>query len=444
MSDAAYRALVVDDETIARRTVMWALSNEDFHCIPAMDGVDALDKMKQIKYDLIVTDLRMPHKHGHALVTELLAGGAGYIPVIVAHSSIDDPSLTKDLMIRGIDDFVYKPTNYPAFAAKMKGLVVHRRSKRAEKRTDTTEAAHEAALPNQPHLSIDASSVPTVSIKELDARLADVTHILPVSNTFAEVLNLLSIGDLDARSLTKVIESDAVLTAELLRAANSIHDDRTQRKIFDLSEAIAKLGAKRIGEVSLAVGTLSGLFKLVLPWFDKDLANRRSLANYAAIKRILELQSHPISDNGIVFSAVTYPLIRAGIGSAYSNIYDTLITESFHKRTSLQSLERQVFPRTPTESLLQIFSNWRVPIEACWPLRHVDTSFESPPSLNEANKTSVKIFKTAILLGEHAAGKWMPWEEKPGLPSASIIESLNITCAKDFIDDVRATLALQR
>lgn len=48
MSDAPFQALVVDDEAVARRTVMWALSNEDFRCTPAVDGADAMEKIKTL------------------------------------------------------------------------------------------------------------------------------------------------------------------------------------------------------------------------------------------------------------------------------------------------------------------------------------------------------------------------------------------------------------
>ena len=106
MSAAPFQALIVDDEMIARRMVMWALSNEDFRCTPAVDGADALEKIKHTDYDLIVTDLRMPNMDGHAMVVELMANSTRHVPMIVAHSSLEDPVMTKDLMIRGVDDVI--------------------------------------------------------------------------------------------------------------------------------------------------------------------------------------------------------------------------------------------------------------------------------------------------------------------------------------------------
>ena len=101
MTIPQFKALVVDDDPIARRTVGYALGQENFSCAYAANGTDAMARLSGECFDLVVTDLRMPHKHGHQLATELLAGQQ--VPVIVVHSSIDDPRLTKDLMQRGVD-----------------------------------------------------------------------------------------------------------------------------------------------------------------------------------------------------------------------------------------------------------------------------------------------------------------------------------------------------
>ena len=130
MREHEFKALVVDDDPIARRLVGVALGDEGFECAYAADGDDALDQIAAKQFDLVVTDLCMPHKHGHALAVELLARGNG--PVIVVYTAVDDPRMTKDLITRGVDDIIYKPTNYPAFAAKTRALVQRRMRAKAQ------------------------------------------------------------------------------------------------------------------------------------------------------------------------------------------------------------------------------------------------------------------------------------------------------------------------
>ncbi len=118
------RALVVDDELQVRKLVGRALAKEEFACDYAADGIEALEHVVETHYDLVVTDLRMPNRHGCSLVGDLLRLPSR--PVIVVLTGFAEPTLTKALIRRGIDDIVFKPVNFAAFGAKVKGLVQRR------------------------------------------------------------------------------------------------------------------------------------------------------------------------------------------------------------------------------------------------------------------------------------------------------------------------------
>ena len=72
MPVTALQALVVDDDAIARKMLTFALEQEGFRCDGAEDGLQADAKIAQRAYDLVVTDLKMPNKHGHSLAVDLL------------------------------------------------------------------------------------------------------------------------------------------------------------------------------------------------------------------------------------------------------------------------------------------------------------------------------------------------------------------------------------
>jgi DNA-binding response OmpR family regulator len=74
----------------------------------------------------------MPNQHGHALSLQLLQQRQGGLPVIVVHTTVDNPRLTKDLIMRGVDDVVYKPAQYEVFAAKMRALVKRQAQRKRE------------------------------------------------------------------------------------------------------------------------------------------------------------------------------------------------------------------------------------------------------------------------------------------------------------------------
>lgn len=64
-------ALVVDDSMLIRHTVCRFLEERGFAVQAASNGLDALEALKGIRPDLIVTDMQMPKMSGSELITVL-------------------------------------------------------------------------------------------------------------------------------------------------------------------------------------------------------------------------------------------------------------------------------------------------------------------------------------------------------------------------------------
>ncbi|HXH71613.1 MAG TPA: response regulator, partial [Mariprofundaceae bacterium] len=65
------RLMLVDDSIIARQVEKALLESLGFDVDTAIDGLDALEKLKMHSYDIIVTDLEMPRLDGFGLVRQL-------------------------------------------------------------------------------------------------------------------------------------------------------------------------------------------------------------------------------------------------------------------------------------------------------------------------------------------------------------------------------------
>lgn len=66
--------LIVDDEVFTREGIMEILPLEDLNItkvISAFDGLDALEKIKTFKPDILLTDVRMPRMNGLDLAFEV-------------------------------------------------------------------------------------------------------------------------------------------------------------------------------------------------------------------------------------------------------------------------------------------------------------------------------------------------------------------------------------
>lgn len=118
-----YRILVVDDDQPMREFSRRMLQQTGFACDAVRDGIDAEKALLLHRYDAVLTDLRMPRKHGHQLILDLLSKQS--CPLIVVLTGICEPKIAFDLISRGVSDFLLKPCNYDLLAAKLRALLQH-------------------------------------------------------------------------------------------------------------------------------------------------------------------------------------------------------------------------------------------------------------------------------------------------------------------------------
>ena len=86
------RILVVDDEADIAGAYEMALNNAGFSTVKSFDGLDALSKIRNEDFDLIVTDLKMPRLSGVELIEGLRKKEEGVhkAPIIISSGFIDD------------------------------------------------------------------------------------------------------------------------------------------------------------------------------------------------------------------------------------------------------------------------------------------------------------------------------------------------------------------
>jgi two-component system, NarL family, sensor kinase len=104
----AKRILVADDHEVARQGIRVLLKDEcDLEiCGEAKDGVDALDKAKQLNPDLVIMDLSMPNMNGFSAVKHIRA--AGLATKILIYTTHSYPGLEHVAQAAGCDGFVVK------------------------------------------------------------------------------------------------------------------------------------------------------------------------------------------------------------------------------------------------------------------------------------------------------------------------------------------------
>lgn len=123
--DFMVKLLIVDDEPKIRAVVKEYAKVSGYQCDEASDGLEALTKIKEYDYDVIVLDIMMPNLDGFSAVKEIKA--IKDVPIIMLSARTDefDKLMGFDL---GVDDYVTKPFSPKELMARIK--VVSERRKR--------------------------------------------------------------------------------------------------------------------------------------------------------------------------------------------------------------------------------------------------------------------------------------------------------------------------
>ncbi|HKK11057.1 MAG TPA: response regulator, partial [Bacteroidales bacterium] len=102
----AMKILIVDDERSIRNSLREILEFEKYKVEEAVDGEEALEKIKDTLYDLILCDIKMPKKDGVEVLEQgLLITDAPFI-MISGHGNIET---AVDALKKGAYDYIEKP-----------------------------------------------------------------------------------------------------------------------------------------------------------------------------------------------------------------------------------------------------------------------------------------------------------------------------------------------
>lgn len=125
--------LVVDDDERIRNLVCRYLGERGFICLPAVDGVEAIDMLSAYDVDAVVLDVMMPGKTGVDVTRELRAAGKRLrdLPIIML-TAMGEAKDRIGGFEAGADDYLPKPFEPEELVMRLRALL-RRAPKRADK-----------------------------------------------------------------------------------------------------------------------------------------------------------------------------------------------------------------------------------------------------------------------------------------------------------------------
>jgi class 3 adenylate cyclase len=117
------RILVVDDNATNREVLQVRLVAQGYEIVTAVDGEDALAKVREFEPDLVLLDVMMPKLDGISVVKQLKQDSKlRFIPVILVTAKADTRDLVTGLEAGG-DDYLTKPFEQAALVARVRSLL---------------------------------------------------------------------------------------------------------------------------------------------------------------------------------------------------------------------------------------------------------------------------------------------------------------------------------
>ena len=128
MSASECRILVVDDNEDNRYTLIRRLRREGYtDVVTAGDGREAMGRLAETDFDLMLLDIMMPEMDGYSVLEKLRASGRlASLPVIVI-SAIDDFDSVVRCIEMGAEDYLRKPFNATLLKARIAGVLEKKR-----------------------------------------------------------------------------------------------------------------------------------------------------------------------------------------------------------------------------------------------------------------------------------------------------------------------------
>lgn len=120
------RVLVVDDEKLIVKGIRFSLEQDDMEVDCAYDGEEALEKVKNQHYDLVLLDIMLPKLTGLEVCQQIREFSD--VPIVMLTAKGDDMDKILGLEY-GADDYITKPFNILEVKARIKAIMRRTSSK---------------------------------------------------------------------------------------------------------------------------------------------------------------------------------------------------------------------------------------------------------------------------------------------------------------------------
>ena len=321
------RVIFVDDESFALEVlqrVFEPLRNE-WHMEFVTSGADALVRLEDLKFDAIVSDLKMPNMNGAELL-EKVADQHPTVSRIILSSQADE-----DLVFQSVNvahQFISKTSDPRALIKKVRKLVLLRQSNLSPQLIETICAIER--LPSMP-------------------------------DVYCELVEAVADPSTNLRDLAKVVERDGAVSAKLLQLANSAFFG-SRGEVSSIADAISFLGLETLRYLVLMVGVCEQFNANAFPrGFVEGIWNHS--IQTASIARLIAESEHTslaMAEQSFV-AGLLHDLGKLILAENFTKSYADVLDFAKALERPLWEAERQILKATHADVGAYLLDLWGLP-----------------------------------------------------------------------------------
>ena len=321
------RVLFVDDEPNIlngiRRMLHGQRSEWDMAFVG--NGPRALETMAEKKYDVIVSDMRMPGMNGAELLAQVKEAYPKTIRIILSGHSEKESIMRA---VRPAHQYLAKPCD----KLSLIDTISKAWSLRALMATDG-----------------------------LKSMISKIETLPSLPTLYLQVAEALEQPDCSLEKLAKIISKDPAMTAKIMQLVNSAFFG-LPKKMTDISRAVVYLGLETIRSLVLSIGLFSKFNPKELPFLDLESLFDHSFRTANTAKNILKSEKANKDALDEAFMAgLLHDLGKLILAQNIPDVYADILTTAKTQSTGISEIEMSDLGATHAEVGAYLLGLWGLP-----------------------------------------------------------------------------------
>jgi len=266
--------LIVEDDDAIRNNVTRLLKLEGYDIVSAINGALGLERARQVRPDVVISDVSMPEMNGFELLEAIRADKGLAATAVMLLTALDDRASMRRGMTAGADDYLAKPFTRIELLEALEGLL--RKKGRIEQSIESAVSAREEHLRRAFTESLGGSALPDKFGLEAPAD-AVADQVIEATVLFSDIRNFTSLAEkLDSSEVAELLTQYFERTSEPVLKNGGRHlkfiGDGLMAVFADTLSGGSPLAASRRAiSAALAMALATHEFR---SWLDKRFAQR--------------------------------------------------------------------------------------------------------------------------------------------------------------------------